>query len=896
MLLAQTESSVPVVTGDAKVDRLLNRMTLAEKISMIHGAIEDAKTDQGQAGYLPGIPRLGIPSLRLADGPPGVLTRIPATGLTTTLGLAATFSVQDAEQNGVAIARDARSLGIDIVLEPFINMYRVMGGRNANTYGEDPLLTGLIGAGLIKGVQSQGVMAQAKHFIAYEGANDVIVDPQTLHEVYLAPFFDAIDAGVSSAMCAYNKVNGSYACGNDETQNTFLRGETGWKGFITSDWGATHATDFINRGLDLEMPGGSTGAMSMPSFFTPDPAQPAAARGGGTAGGFFMGRGGIPEETPRVANASAPGRGRGGPGRGQDPPSIGMLNAVQQGIVKEEAITRAVGRILFQMDKFEFLDKPPKHEVTPIRTEANAPIVRKTAEDAAVLLKNEGDALPLTAADLQSVALIGPGARQTVAIGQYGERATGIPSRQIGAAEAIHKTAPNAKVTLAVADDMTGVPVPASALSHDGQPGLLRTGTEAKSTHVDPDLNFTTANNKKALPVAKSYHWTGSLTIAKDGEYILALQVMGTGGTLTVDGNQLASTGNPMGNMHGNTIKAEHDLLPTTDGLDSLRRRVDLKAGVHAIDIESMADTSGAPVEVRLNWITPEQQKADYDAAIAAAKQARKAVVFVWGRGSGMAAMMGGDSGEARLNALPGDQNKLIDDVLAVNPNTIVVMNVVEPTDMPWFGKVKSVLQMWWTGDEGGWAAANLLLGKVSPAGRLPYTWPKTADQMLNHDPAHPERASNPAGPTTYSEGVNIGYRYFDNEKKEPLFPFGYGLSYTKFEYAGLKAVKAKDGGLDVSFTIRNTGKAASDEVPQVYLGAPKQPPQNVQFAPKTLAAFERIALKPGESRPVTLHVAPRRLQYWSVSANKWVTATGTRTVHIGASSRDLRLQADVNI
>jgi beta-glucosidase len=199
----------------------------------------------------------------------------------------------------------------------------------------------------------------------------------------------------------------------------------------------------------------------------------------------------------------------------------------------------------------------------------------------------------------------------------------------------------------------------------------------------------------------------------------------------------------------------------------------------------------------------------------------------------------------------------------------------------------------WWTGDEGGWATANILTGKVSPAGRLPITWGRALTDYPATDPKHPERSKKGVdGKTTYSEGVNVGYRWFDEEKIAPLFSFGYGLSYTKFEYSGLGVKKAPDGGLDVSVTIRNTGGMDSDEVPQVYLGAPSTAPDGVQFPVEALVAFDRVAIRKSESRAVSLHVMPRQLEYWSTREGKWMPAPGDRTVSVGPSSRDLRVAA----
>jgi beta-glucosidase len=194
------------VTGNARVDRLLRRLTLAEKLDLIHDAREEPREYQGQAGYLLGVPRLGIPGLRLADGPPGVLTRHPSQAETATMGVAATFDVDLAEQNGAVIGREARALGIDVSLQPFVNIDRDIAFRRTyNTFGEDPLLTSRMGAAEIRGIQSQGVMAMVKHFIAYDtSATDVWLDDQALHEVYLPPFEAAVRAGVASVMCSYN--------------------------------------------------------------------------------------------------------------------------------------------------------------------------------------------------------------------------------------------------------------------------------------------------------------------------------------------------------------------------------------------------------------------------------------------------------------------------------------------------------------------------------------------------------------------------------------------------------------------------------------------------------------------------------------------------------------------
>ncbi len=872
--------AAPVVTGDARVDKLLSQMTLKEKLTLIHGTHEDPSVYQGQAGYLGGIPRLGIPGMRFADGPPGVLTRHPSEAETATMGVAATFSVRTAEENGVVIGREDRALGIDVSLQPFVNIDRDLEfGRGFNTFGEDPFLTAQMGVAEVKGIQSQHVMAQIKHFIGYDSeSGSTFIDDQTLHEVYVAPFEAAIHkADVSSIMCSYNRLNGTFACGNQSSLTKILRDEIGFKGFVTSDWGAVHAVSFINAGLDMEMPGEATpgAAWLIPSFFDLLPVPPPPQKGNGMAEMMEMFGGHIPEEpSPKAA-------GTGDFGVKLNPEK--MADALKDGAVSESTITRAAGRVLYEIVHFGYLDGESKHDVTAQSIEANAKIIERTGEEAAVLLKNEGGVLPLKAADLDSVVLIGPTAGQVDAIGINGERSVGLPQRQVGPLDALKKITGNSNIRFAVNDDMTGVSVPASALSHNGKPGLERAAISASKqsvmagVQIDAQLNFTGTD---ALAPNSIVTWNGTLTPPHAGEYWIYLQALGTNAEIRLDGKRLAKTGAFQGGVHGDILQANQDnVVPTPDGLDNVRRAIELTASPHEIEIKTSPDSSNSPVQVRLNWYTPEQRKADHEAAIAAAKNAKVAVVFVWTRLS-------------PVFGLPGEQNKLVEEVAAVNPNTIVVLNTSQPVALPWVDRVKAVLEMWWPGDEGGWSTANLLAGKTSPAGRLPVTWGKSLGDYAATDPKHPERSmKGVGGKTTYSEGVNVGYRWFDKENIAPLFAFGHGLSYTSFEYSGLKVEKTSDGGLDVKVHIKNSGSVDSDEVPQVYLGAPSEIPPGVQFPVRALVAFDRIHLAAGEGKTIDLHVEPRQLHYWSTKDGTWQAPTGKRTLSVGASSRDLRVE-----
>ena len=874
--VALAQSGVPSVMGNARVDKLLSQMTLAEKLTLIHDAREDPRSYQGQAGYVGGVRRLGIPGLRFADGPPGVLTRHPSQAETATMGLAATFDVRLAQQNGVVIGREARALGIDVSLQPYINIDRDLAFRRAyNTYGEDPLLTSLIGAAVLRGIQSQNVMAVAKHFIAYDSAaTDVWVDEQALHEIYMAPFEAAVRAGVASVMCSYNHINGPYACGNSATLRQ-LRDELGFKGFVTSDWGATHSAQFMNDGLDIEMiDGPDSSGYQEPAFLGAEPAAllaPAADSNGESMGDIYGGS--IPEESagPSASDIDL--------GAKVEPETIN--EALKTGSVSEATVTRAAGHVLYEMERFGFLDGRSKHVVTAHATEANARIIGRTGEEAAVLLKNEGGALPLKSADLDSVVLIGPTAEQVDAIGINGERSMGLTERQVGPLAALKMISGHPNIRFAVDDDMTGSPIPAAALSHEGNPGLERTGPAGR--HIDAALNFTLKGGN-ALQPNTTATWNGTLTVATSGSYWLYLQALGTDASLFIDGQRVGVTGTFQGDVHGDILQPNQDnVVPTTDGLDNVRHAVDLSAGAHSIKVQISPDSSNAPVQLRLNWYTPQQRATDHEAAIAAASHAKVAVVFVWAR-------------RLPAFALAGEQDKLIEEVCAVNPNTIVVLNTSQPVALPWQNRVKAILQMWWPGDEGGWATAKLLSGRTSPAGRLPMTWATRLQDYPATDPRYPERSAEGLDhKTTYSEGVNVGYRWFDHEDIEPLFAFGHGLSYTSFAYTALRIERAGDGGLDVSFQIRNTGKVDADEVPQIYLGTPGEAPEGAQFPKRSLVAFDRIYLQAGESRQVTLHVTLRQLQYWSTASGSWVLAAGKRTLSVGASSRDLRLQQSID-
>jgi len=230
--------------------------------------------------------------------------------------------------------------------------------------------------------------------------------------------------------------------------------------------------------------------------------------------------------------------------------------------------------------------------------------------------------------------------------------------------------------------------------------------------------------------------------------------------------------------------------------------------------------------------------------------------------------------------------------ILAVseaNPRTIVVLNSGAAVLMNnWIDQIPALLEAWFPGQEGGNALADVLFGDTNPSGKLPTTFPKRWEDA----PAYGNYPGED-GAVHYAEGIFVGYRHFDKGNIEPLFPFGHGLSYTTFAYDDLRVRLAGDG-FDVTFRVRNSGRVAGDEVAQVYLGPPGE--TDVPMVPKQLVGFERIALQPGERREVTIRIDDRRLSYWSAESAGWVRTAGERTVFVGASSRDIRLEGTIEV
>jgi beta-glucosidase len=800
-------------TGSTKVDRLVAAMTLDEKLGMVNGwpggGSPPPTTDRRiGVGFIPGVARLGIPALTFTDGPAGVAMNLATTAMPAPVALAATFSADLARRYGRVLGRDARARDQDVIFAPMLNLVRVpQAGRNFETLGEDPFLMSRLVAAETRGIQGEGTIATAKHYAENNQENqrqtiNVNVDERTLRETELRGFEAAVKAGHTGAvMCAYNSVNGRFACENPTLLTDILRRQWGFTGFVVSDWGANHsAGPALQAGLDIEF---------LSTHFQE------------------------------------------------------LKAAIQSGQVPMAALDTAVRHILTTMDRFGLLAhaSPTGGQVVnrplpPFPLAADARVARTIAEQGAVLLRNRAGTLPLRRADLRSLAVIGPTARQLLVGGGGSSQVIGVTQREISPLTALREHAgPQGNVTFRVGRDLQGVTVPSSALAPPnaapGRHGLLRTDTTTGATQIDPTLDFVGAN---ALPEGTQATWTGTLTAPTTGEYLLAVQP-GTGAALEVDGKPIEAS-----------------------------VRLHLTAGAHTIKVTAAPEASSGPVQIRLAWVTPPKRQADLRAAVAAARRARTAVVFAY--------MEGSEFRDQPTLALPNEQDQLIEAVARVNPRTVVVLNSGYPTLMPWVRKVRAILDMWYPGQEGGRATADLLVGAAAPRGKLPVTFPaREADA-----PTATSRLRYPGvnGQQFYSEGIFVGYRWYDQQRIAPLFPFGFGLSYTTFAYHNLKVMPAASGKTPrVRFTVTNTGPRAGTEVAQVYVG---RLPTKVPTPPKQLAGVARVTLRPGQSRRVTVAIDPRSLAFWDTGSHRWVTPGGQVAVLVGSSSRDIRLRGILGV
>lgn len=736
-----------------------------------------------------------------------------------------------------------------------------------------------------------------------------------------------------------------FSCEQPLLLNNVLRQQWHSLAMVATDYGAMHSTSAIFQGTDQEMPTrnfySSTnpyGANGSP-FSTPASgfdatgstcADPATGNQVDCSAAGAIHVSGIPSGSACPLDSANGG-------------GCSLVNAVLAGTVPLPVFKQSLARILYQEQRFGLLGcsstpvsplctnpggngtqggDPPgtgtrtgqvllpdgPSSGTPVLGTKNgdAAIVEKYSEEGAVLLKNDSKALPITNSDLAGGILVtGANANHTVA-DPTREASTGFVDRNaINPLQQLKAFSgkPDA-FTYVPAGDPTGQPVPSSALSTSS---ASRTGSLARtagpgSPSTDSAIDFTTVSGHGQLAPG-SYTWSGYVYVPATDTYTFDFQqssaVPNANVTFTFDGTpQNLSTAS---NVYGSTVPGSPTNAGYTEGLLVNRQFAagSLQGGsYHPVTITFNNTTSG-PASFRFAY---SRTNGDITDAAAAAVGKKLALVFV-NDGVGATSSIPNPYGTGTISApisLSADSTNLINAVAAANPNTVVVLNTANPVLTPWRNNVKSVLEMWFAGQEGGTSTARLLLGLANPSGHTSLTWPANAtDTIWGYNETtplypgdttgpHPERIGSggggPAGggSASFTQGIYSGYRFFDKEGITPAFAFGTGLSYARFRWSHLQLTPTDDGGMNVSFDVTNTGPVTGTAVPQVYVGAAADVPAGVQQAVRSLRGFQRVDLKPDQTRNVTIKLDARSFQFWDEVHQQWTTAGGNRTIWVG--------------
>jgi beta-glucosidase len=834
---------------------VLRRMTLREKLGEIV-LVHDGPYENIDAG----VARLCIPALTLQDGPQGLAYGdVGVTQLPAPLGIAATFDTGVARTYGQVEGTEAAGQGIDVVQGPTLNVDRVpQSGRTYEGFGEDPRLVAAMGVADIEGIQSTGTMAMAKHFAVYNqetdrGVLDDQVSTRALEELYLPPFDAAVtQAHVATAMCAYPQLNGTYQC-----QDPTLLGQLarwGFTGFIRSDLGSVHdPAAAIDAGVDLIKPS-----------------------------------------------------------------SVHRLDLlVREHRLGLAAVDRAVSRLLTVLFAHDLEDRAPTGSPgTAVDSDSHTDFALTAAERSAVLLKDAGGVLPLRASAHRSVAVIGAAAASVPVTTGYGSSMVLPPFTSSPLAAIRRRAGSHTTVTDSDGGSTTGplAPVPTRYLTPASGSGhgltMTLTQTDPDTTGpvslqvVQPTVDMslsphpTTSSllpiTAAAAPVDRlrsplglgagvlqlgpslgrthvvlppgwsdvSATWTGTLTPPRSGLYTFSLQGSGAA-TLTLDG--VPAVSDPLSHARGRWAQ-------TVDLIGGHPYRVDL-AWEPVDDRTPSGETTVTPSALTLGWAPV---SGAIEAAVAAARHADVAVVF--------AGDFNAEAFDRPSLTLPGDENALISAVAAVNPRTVVVLDTGGPVLMPWLAQVRGVIEAWYPGEEDGDAIAALLYGDVDPSGRLPVTFP-TGNTTTGVDTAAQWPGVDLT--STYSEGLEVGYRYDHATGVQPLFPFGYGLSYARFSMSGLTLSRTA-GGFALRVRVTDAGSRSGVAVPEAYLTYPAAAGE----PPAQLVAFRPVALAPHQARTVTLQVPASSFRAYLDGG--WTTVPGTYTLAVGPSSSDLPLTVSV--
>ena len=795
---------------EGRVDQLLSQMTLEEKIDYIGGSHDF---------YIRAIPRLKIPTLRMSDGPLGVHDYGPTTAYPSPISLAAAWDTDLAKRVGQSMGNDARARGVHFVLAPGMNIYRApMCGRNFEYLGEDPFLASRMAVSLIEGVQSRGVIATAKHFVAnnqeferYNVSSDV--DERTLREIYLPAFEASVrEAHVGAIMDGYNLVNGIHLTQHNYLNTEVVKKQWHFDGIIMSDWGATHdGVAAANGGLDLEMPAGD-----------------------------FMNR-------------------------------KNLLPAIERGEVTQATIDDKVRRILRKAIEFGFFDRDQTDASIPLFDQVGREVALEAARSGMVLLKNSGSLLPLDKKKIKTIAMIGPNVYPAV-VGGGGSSLT-KPFNSVSALEGVSNyLGSNVRVLYASPNPpLEPIFAKQSFVTSPGGPvGLTAeyfknqdlSGKPAVE-RVDATIHFRSENGNFAPDKVEQFsaRWHGYFVPQKTGAYTFYTS-SDDGVRLYIDNNRVIDDWNP----HSET---QDTYSSHFEG-----------GKAYEIKVEYFDAGGGGSLGV---GVVPSEETIT-DNLVATAKSADAVIL-----GVGFDPNSEGE-GFDRTFALPGAQDLLIQKIAEVNKNTIVVVNAGGNIDMnPWLDRVPALLYAWYPGQEGGTALAQILFGEYSPSGKLPVSFERRLEDSATFNSYHLKPGAHGV---TYSEGLFLGYRHFDRADVKPLFPFGFGLSFTTFEYSVLSTDR-NSGEVKVSFTIKNTGTRRGAEVAQVYVGDSHS---HVPRPVEELKGFARVDLAPGESKAVSVSLDRRAFAYYDTEGKDWKVEPGVFKILVGSSSQKIELQSEITL
>jgi beta-glucosidase len=812
---------------ESRIETLLAQLTLSEKVSLMAGA---------NFWETVAIPRLGIPSIKVSDGPNGargggsiVGSSVSAACFPVGVALASSWDTDLISQVGAALGQETKTKGAQMLLAPTVNIHRSpLNGRNFECYSEDPYLSAQMAVGYIAGLQSEKVGATVKHFICNDSEfqrNTISseLSERTLREIYLPPFEAAVKVAKTwGVMSSYNKINGVHADENAELLQNILKTEFGFDGIVISDWTGTNSiVNAANNGLDLEMPG--------------------------------------------------PTRWRG----------EALVKAVEAGEVKLEAVDEAARRILRIVERSGAFEHPTPEPERAVDLPEHRALIRKAASEGMVLLKNTNDILPLEKAKLKSIAVIGPNVKTAQIMGGGSAQVSShyVVTPFEGLQNAVghdvelgyefgcsnHKILPKLE-----AKAVNGGFKLEYFDNHEFSGNVIHTQNVEGSEQllfgeIAPGIRsarFSARLSTTFTPDSSGAHGFSLVGIGKMRLFVDEVEVVDNWTTQTTGGSYFG---------FGSSEVVGSALL--TAG-----KTYNLKLEYNNADTMPFA-------AFRLGHLVPIAKDAIERAAKLAANS-DVALVFVGTNGDWES------EGYDRTDLeLPGEQVALIEQVAAANPNTIVVLQSGSPVVMPWLEKVAGVVQAYFPGQECGNSIADILFGVVNPSGKLTQTYPL----KLEDNPAFINYPGD-NGRVHYGEGIFVGYRYYEKKQVSPLFAFGYGLSYSSFSYQNLKlstAVLEPERALNVSLDIINTGARAGSEVVQLYVSDPQS---SVSRPIKELKGFSKIHLEPGQTKTVTLSLEPRDFAYWDDLQHAWVAENGEFEILVGSSSQDIRARASFEL